>query len=175
MPCKSNRKLIRVHDSQREVQQAHHAVRSVESRASDLVAEMQQRHKDEIDQLQNVANEAYQNSQRQLQLTQRENERLLERIRLQEDELRTQRDEQREMRSVMQVLQDQVGLLRSQPQASPQNAAVFQQELMQAMLQLQNDVRALQNRPALPIVANPPINIPISTPLSGSSIIQGSA
>eukprot|EP00435_Cladocopium_sp_Y103_P017763 s3013_g4.t1 len=47
---------------------------------------------------------------------------------------------------------------------APGNGAVNENELVQVMMQLQNDVRALQNRPMIPLVAQPPIPILIGTP-----------
>ena len=78
--------------------------------------------------------------------------------------MRAQRDEQKEFRSVIKGLQDQVGLLRSQPPASPQNGTVDQSDLMQVMVQLQNDVRMLQNGSPIPVVTQPPMYVPIDTP-----------
>jgi hypothetical protein len=72
------------------------------------------------------------------------------------------------MRSVVQGLQQQVEAMRSQPVVSenqtPENGAVNENELVQVTMQLQNDVRILQNRPRIPIVAQPPAPIPIGTP-----------
>ena len=151
---------------------------NVERHANDLLSDLQVRHQDEIAQLQSIANVAHQESQHRYDMVQAENQQLLERIRIQEEQLRTQRDEQKELRSVIRSLQDQVGLLRSQPNASsPQNGAVDQHDLMQVMLQLQNDVRNLQERSPIPIVAQPPVHFPIATPptrsLTGLSACAG--
>ena len=138
---------------------------NVERHANDLITDLQNRHREEIAQLQSIANNAHQESQQRYEMVQAENQRLLERIGIQEEQLRAQWDEQKELRSVIRSLQDQVGLLRSQPNASsPQNGAVDQHELMQVMLQLKNDVRNLQERSPIPIVTQAPVHFPIATP-----------
>ena len=79
---------------------------------------------------------------------------LVEKLQEQEYLLNQQRNEQREMRSQPVVSENQ----------TPENGAVNENELVQVTMQLQNDVRILQNRPRIPIVAQPPAPIPIGTP-----------
>jgi hypothetical protein len=161
--------------AQVSVEGANARAQAIELRVHDLVSELQTRHQLEINHLQNVANESHHESQQRLLEVQAENQRLLDRIKDQENQLKAQWHEQKELRSVIMGLQDQVGLLRSQPPASPQNGTVDQYDLMQVMLQLQNDVRMLQNRSPIPIVAQPPVFVPIGTPQATSSVIGLSA
>ena len=61
-------------------------------------------------------------------------------------------------------LNDQITFRQSQAHASvPPNDTVDENQMMQVMLQLQNEVRALKNQQTIPILAQPPI-IPIDTP-----------
>jgi L-serine deaminase len=77
---------------------------AVESRAHDLLTELQTRHQSEINQLQNVANESHHESQQRLLKARAENQRLLDWIKDQKNKLEAQWHEQKEFRSVIMGL-----------------------------------------------------------------------
>ena len=106
-------------------------------------------------------------SQQRLLEVQAENQRLLDRIKDQENQLKAQWHEQKEFRSVIMGLQDQVGLLRSQPPASSQNGAVDQNDLMQVMLRML--FACCKTGPPIPVVAQPCVCLN-GTPQATSSV-----
>ena len=117
----------------------HSFIPGVESRARDLTSEVQTKHQQEIDRIQQISNESHQNSQQLLHDALQENQVFVEKLKEQEYLLNQQRHEQTEMRSVIQGLrlQQQVDAMRSQPvvfeNRTPENAAVNESELVQVL------------------------------------------
>ena len=118
--------------------------KGVEVRANQLLEQMRDVHKRELSEVQTVANQAYQNSQQQLQTMMDENSVLNERLESQSKLLETQQNQQQELLTTVRKLQSELTSLRHQNVASTPPVVVDNgtgvQEIQMQMLQMMQDL-----------------------------------
>ena len=139
--------------------QAQHAVeaagshaKEVEIRANQLVEEMRGAHKRELSEVQTVANQAYQNSQQQLQAMMAENSVLNERLESQSKLLETQQSQQQELLTTVRKLQSELTSLKHQNVPSTPTVVTdngtdiqdIQRQMVQMMHDLSKEVQTLK-------------------------------
>ena len=139
--------------------QAQHAVeaaglhaKEVEIRANQLVEEMRGAHKRELSEVQTVANQAYQNSQQQLQAMMAENSVLNERLETQSKLLETQQSQQQELLTTVRKLQSELTSIEHQNVPSTPTAVTdngtdiqdIQRQMVQMMRDLSKEVQTLK-------------------------------
>ena len=131
--------------------QAQHALeaadshaKEVEMRANQLLEQMRGAHKRELSEVQTVANQAYQNSQQQLQAMMAENSVLNERLESQSKLLETQQSQQQELLTTVRKLQYELTSLKHQDVPSTPPVVVDNgtdiQEIQRQMVQMMHDL-----------------------------------
>ena len=131
--------------------QAQHALeaadthaKEVEMRANQLLEQMRGAHKRELSEVQTVANQAYQNSQQQLQAMMAENSVLNERLESQSKLLETQQSQQQELLTTVRKLQSELTSLKHQDVPSTPPVVVDNgtdiQEIQRQMVQMMHDL-----------------------------------
>ena len=139
--------------------QAQHALeaadshaKEVEVRANQLLEQMRGAHKRELSEVQTVANQAYQNSQQQLQAMMAEKSVLNERLESQSKLLETQQSQQQELLTTVRKLQSELTSLKHQNVPSTPTVVTdngtdiqdIQRQMVQMMHDLSKEVQTLK-------------------------------